>query len=155
MITIFKPVGKALYYLTYPILRSVGVGMSGRRVRVQVLSECGTILLVKTWYGRQLWSLPGGGIERGESPEQAAVREVAEETAIEARVQDLELIGEMKATDGLPFDLVVFQLRLSSERLASLPRLRQFEIMERRWWPIAQLPESTSPVVAWSLGRKH
>jgi ADP-ribose pyrophosphatase YjhB (NUDIX family) len=34
-------------------------------------------------HGRLLWSLPKGHIEQGETPEQAAVREVAEETGIE------------------------------------------------------------------------
>ena len=36
--------------------------------------------------GRLLWSLPKGHIESGESAEQAAVREVAEETGIAGRI---------------------------------------------------------------------
>ncbi len=36
--------------------------------------------------GKLEWCLPKGHIERGETPEQAAVREVAEETGIEADV---------------------------------------------------------------------
>lgn len=36
--------------------------------------------------GRLLWSLPKGHIENGETPEQAAIREVAEETGIKGRV---------------------------------------------------------------------
>lgn len=36
--------------------------------------------------GRMLWSLPKGHIETGETPQQAAVREVAEETGIRGRV---------------------------------------------------------------------
>ncbi len=36
--------------------------------------------------GRLLWSLPKGHIEAGETAEQAAVREVAEETGITGRV---------------------------------------------------------------------
>jgi 8-oxo-dGTP pyrophosphatase MutT (NUDIX family) len=36
--------------------------------------------------GRLLWSLPKGHIEQGESSEDAAVREVAEETGIRGRV---------------------------------------------------------------------
>jgi 8-oxo-dGTP pyrophosphatase MutT (NUDIX family) len=36
--------------------------------------------------GRTLWSLPKGHIESGESPEEAAVREVHEETGVRATV---------------------------------------------------------------------
>ena len=36
--------------------------------------------------GRLVWSLPKGHLERGETPEDAAVREVEEETGIRGRV---------------------------------------------------------------------
>ena len=44
--------------------------------------------------GRLLWSLPKGHIEPGESAEQAAVREVAEETGIRG-----EILGELGTID--------------------------------------------------------
>ncbi len=44
--------------------------------------------------GRLLWSLPKGHIEAGETAEQAAVREVAEETGITGRV-----VGELGSID--------------------------------------------------------
>lgn len=46
-----------------------------------------TFLLVKQSYGNQYWSLPGGVVEYGESVDQAAVREVKEETSLDIRVK--------------------------------------------------------------------
>lgn len=42
--------------------------------------------------GKLLWSFPGGGIEAGESPEEAAVREVAEEVGLE--VEAVQVLGD-------------------------------------------------------------
>jgi ADP-ribose pyrophosphatase YjhB (NUDIX family) len=36
--------------------------------------------------GEGLWTLPGGGLDFGEAPETGALREVAEETGLEARI---------------------------------------------------------------------
>jgi 8-oxo-dGTP diphosphatase len=47
------------------------------------------LLLVQTSYLRSL-SLPGGGIERGETPLQAAVREVAEELGLRVAAEELQ-----------------------------------------------------------------
>lgn len=47
----------------------------------------GDILMVRRRHdGRTYWTLPGGGIEPGETPEQATVREVREETGLNAKV---------------------------------------------------------------------
>lgn len=46
-----------------------------------------TILMVHIDYGdRAVWTLPGGEIEAGESPEEAVIREVAEEACVQCRV---------------------------------------------------------------------
>lgn len=50
----------------------------------------GELLVVKANY-KDYWSLPGGWIDEGESPLQAALREVSEEIGVVLHREDLEL----------------------------------------------------------------
>lgn len=57
-------------------------------VRVIIPDETGRILMVKQHHeGRDIWMVPGGGIEEGENAEQAAIREVKEETGLTVRIK--------------------------------------------------------------------
>src|ERR1700754_1256441 len=56
----------------------------------------GDELLVITPAGRRVTGLPKGGLEAGETPEQAAAREVREETGIVATVR--EPLGDVRYT---------------------------------------------------------
>jgi 8-oxo-dGTP diphosphatase len=55
-----------------------------------VIVQDGTLLL-SLWQGPReaIWTLPGGGIELGEQPEQACLREIEEETGYTARLDGL------------------------------------------------------------------
>jgi len=56
-----------------------------------VRDDHGRILLVRRGRapGAGLWSLPGGRIEPGETPAEAAIREVREETGLEVEIDDV------------------------------------------------------------------
>ncbi len=73
-----------VYSLQWILKRPVTLG-----VRALLVRE-GRVLLVRHWYQND-WFLPGGGVKRKETPEQAARRECREETG--AEVGDLALFG--------------------------------------------------------------
>jgi ADP-ribose pyrophosphatase YjhB (NUDIX family) len=70
----------------HPMRRERRVGAYGLCV-----DESGRVLLVQLAGGRHrgLWTLPGGGIDFGERPVEAVVREVREETGLAVRVGEL------------------------------------------------------------------
>ena len=76
---------RTIYRLGYPVAglwwRIRRPSYQGTLVAVHVGSA---ILLLRTSY-RSGWNFPGGGVRRGELPEQAARRELEEETGVVAR----------------------------------------------------------------------
>lgn len=59
-----------------------------RRARVFVLSEGGALALIeRRKYGLHYWAVPGGGIEPGESPAEAAIREIREELSLDVTLE--------------------------------------------------------------------
>lgn len=66
------------------------------------LVDRGRILLVRRRFepGRGLWSIPGGLIELGEKAVEAALRELREETGVEAEVDGLLDVVDVIVRDG-------------------------------------------------------
>lgn len=59
-------------------------------VRVIVFDNEEKLLLVRQHHdGKDIWMAPGGGIEKGETAMQAAVREVKEETNLDVKIERL------------------------------------------------------------------
>ncbi|ORW32252.1 DNA mismatch repair protein MutT [Mycobacterium paraense] len=89
--------------------------------------------------GRMLWSLPKGHIEVGETAEQTAIREVAEETGIRGSV--LAALGRIDywfVTDGRRVHKTVhhYLMRFSGGELSD----EDLEVAEVAWVPIRELP---------------
>jgi 8-oxo-dGTP pyrophosphatase MutT (NUDIX family) len=89
--------------------------------------------------GRMLWSLPKGHIEQGETAEQTAIREVAEETGIHGHV--LAALGSIDywfVTDGRRVHKTVhhYLLRFSGGELCD----EDVEVTEVAWVPVSELP---------------
>lgn len=74
---------------------------------VAVFDDAGRILLVAEEYDRKRYGLPGGGIEPGESPADAAIRELREEAGVGIRLD--YLIGMFRFRGRLNFFAFVFR----------------------------------------------
>ena len=108
-----------------------GVSIIGRDID-------GQILLIRHSYGPDEWFFPGGGIDDGEAPEDAARRELLEETACE--ISDLKLLGTIEETlAGAPhiahlYEGVVDDMPVADGR----------EVLVARFFPTHSLPEPLS-----------
>ena len=90
-----------------------------------------------------VWALPKGLVGSDESPEATALREVAEETGVEAT--SLGKLGDVRyvytRAGARIFKVVSFYLlRYRSGRLGDLPPALAFEVAETRWLPLDEAP---------------
>jgi 8-oxo-dGTP pyrophosphatase MutT (NUDIX family) len=90
-----------------------------------------------------VWALPKGNVGRGESPEATAVREVAEETGIEAvstgKLGDVRYVYTHRGAR--IFKVVSFYLlRYRRGRIGAVPARFQHEVEEVRWLPLDEAP---------------
>ncbi|MCA9332613.1 NUDIX hydrolase [Candidatus Saccharibacteria bacterium] len=108
-------VGRILYFLAWPALYiylKIGI-----RTRV-IVSHNDRVLVVKNLIGDGKWSLPGGGVHKGEDSRVGACRELLEETGITIEPSQLEMIGQASANlSGLKFtyDQYFVELRQKPE----------------------------------------
>jgi len=94
-----------------------------------------SVLLVRlTYYSG--WFLPGGGVERNESFEDAAKREILEECGIETVATSL-LGLYLNRNDGTYGHVAVYIMHAQENSKLKIDRL---EITEARFFPIAKLP---------------
>ncbi len=95
------------------------------------------VLLVRTAKLPGRWQPAGGGIEEGESPTEAAIREILEETNISLVKSKLQLVAE------IPYDFGVgtiyfFQYKLPESLTLSNLSFSKKEIIDHEWFYLEQ-----------------
>jgi ADP-ribose pyrophosphatase YjhB (NUDIX family) len=113
-------------------------------VSVIVVDDHGRLLLVRHTGDRDAWAVPGGAVDIGESPAQAAVREIREETGLQiGQVRLLDVLGgtDYEVTypngDRVAYVTAVYQAGIAE----GTPAPDQEEISELGWFTPLQLPD--------------
>lgn len=107
----------------------------------------GRILAVQHNYGQRFWGVPGGIVERGETPMQAAQREALEEVGLSVEVT--RLIGVYLLQGGGWPDILAFVF--SGEGNGEPRIVNPDEIAAVRWLPPDQFPSPVLPDVEAAL----
>lgn len=142
---VWQRIGTIAYWVLLPLIR-VYAKNTKPRARVLILHE-DKVLVVKNWLGSGGWALPGGGLEPGELPVQAAAREIAEELGITVPQNSLIELGTHESTeDGkLVSKYHLFVLTLDAKPILTL---RKREIMDSAWLGIPELQQREKGVGA-------
>lgn len=109
-------------------------------VRMAATNQDGEIMLVKHTYVTG-WHLPGGGVDKGESCNEAAIREMVEETGLEPKTPP-QLFNIYFNTIASKRDHVaLYRCETEQNSAAKIP---DKEIAEARFFSLNELPKDVS-----------
>lgn len=108
-------------------------------VRGFVTDAEGRVLLIEHTYVSG-WHLPGGGVERGETAEEALARELVEEVGVEI-VGRAELVSTHSNHAYFPNDHV---LLYRVDQWTACPATQKGEIARMDWFRLDSLPEGVT-----------
>lgn len=101
-------------------------------VAAMIFDEQGRILLFKHTYRKFEWGIPAGGLEYGEQPEKAVVREFFEETGMQIKVERLLLAESSKEDHNIS---LIFLCKIVSGAFKE-----SNEISEMKYFDVNDLP---------------
>jgi 8-oxo-dGTP pyrophosphatase MutT (NUDIX family) len=131
----FKKLGMFLYYLLWPLVWFYAPLKT--RVRVLLIYK-DEVLLVKNWFGPNIWQLPGGGTKIGESSTATAAREINEELGIKINLGAIRLLNEIPLT--VRSRGLILRYQYAYVDLQSKPRVvMSSEITDVMWTHLSKL----------------
>ena len=131
---------KVLFLIILTIKKSYQklVGISTNGARAVILNDKQEVLLVMHTYTPG-WHFPGGGVDKGESPRQAVIREVREEAGVIVQEKPVIFESYFNIYGGVN-DIVTLYIIKKFQIIKSYSK----EIAEIKWFPIDKLPDNAS-----------
>ncbi|WP_040283731.1 NUDIX hydrolase N-terminal domain-containing protein [Tessaracoccus massiliensis] len=127
-------------------------------VRGAVFDDDGRVLLVREILDHDLWTLPGGWCDEGDTPRGSIEREVLEEAGVQVRATHLAaVLDREKWGHQPPLDHHCYKLLFVCEPLAPVDlTYTSDETSEIGWFAVDDLPElSTGRILPAQIGLLH
>lgn len=128
------------YVARYWLLRTFGSQKDVAGVRV-ILIRDGRVVLIRHWFSPGIWTLPGGGIHKGETPNEAGKREVQEEIGYTICTFG-GAVGVYEGRMGRRDSVIVLYTDDFEGSMRFVPNI---EVMERSLFELDHLPPDLSP----------